>query len=193
METFTPHFVMLSINSRWEEIIRLKLKLRDLSIEHWLTETLFSFNWWLLLISSLIFFIIWIKLLDKRRIIEISAFGLLIGTITFLLDIIGVSLVAWSYPDQLIPLINSIFEIHKIHLPIIYMIIYQYYNTWKSFLIALMVSSFVFSFILEPITVWLGIYEIYHWNYLYSFPIYIVGGILIRWAILKVKVIEKNA
>ncbi|MBM7660283.1 hypothetical protein JOC85_001050 [Bacillus mesophilus] len=192
MDTFTPHFVILSVNSRWEEIIQLKLKLRDLSLEHWMDETVFSFNWWLLLFSSIIFFIIWIKVLDKKRIIEISAFGLLVGTITFLLDIIGVSLVFWSYPDQLIPLVNSIFEIHNIHLPIIYMIIYQYFKTWKSFLIALTVSSSIFAFVLEPLTVWLGIYEVYRWKYLFSFPIYILGGILIRWAIIKVKEIEKR-
>jgi hypothetical protein len=161
-------------------------------IDYWLTESLFSFNWWFLLTTTTIFFIIWLIVLDKKRIIEIASFGLLIGTITFILDIVGVTLVLWSYPDRLFPLAPPIIEIHKAHLPIIYMIIYQYFNTWKSFLTGISIASFMFSFVLEPLTVRLGIYEIYHWKYIYSFPIYIFVGCIIRWTIIKVKQIEKK-
>ncbi|MFE8700741.1 CBO0543 family protein [Cytobacillus sp. FJAT-54145] len=191
MDKFTPKN-MFTINPSWDEIIEVKVKLKNLLIDYWITETVFTFNWWFLLITSIVFFIVWIKVLDKKRIIEISSFGLLVGTLTFLLDMIGDSLVLWSYPDRLGPFTSSIFEIHNIHIPIIYMIIYQYFNTWKSYFIALTISSFIFAFILEPITAWLGIYEIYHWKYMYSFPIYILGGVTLRWIIIKVKKIEKK-
>lgn len=54
-------------------------------------------------------------------------------------------------------------------MPIIYMLIYQCFKTWTSFLIAAIVNAFVFSFILEPLFLWLHIYEPYLWKYTYSF------------------------
>ncbi|MEN2768479.1 CBO0543 family protein [Ornithinibacillus xuwenensis] len=178
-------------NSEWQDIIQLRRQIRDMLIDYWHTYSLFSINWWLLLTSTIIFFIIWVIILDKRRIIEIASFGLIIGTTTFIMDIIGNSLVLWSYPDRIIPMITPILEIHHAQLPIIYMIVYQYFSTWKSFFIALSTTSFVFSFMLEPLTMWLGIYEIYHWKYIYSFPIYILIGCVFRLILLKVKQIEK--
>jgi len=185
-------FLSISANVNWVEIIQLRRQIRDMLMDYWLTYSVFSFKWWLLLTTTIIFFILWIILLDKKRIIEIAAFGLLIGTTTFILDIIGITLVLWSYPDRVIPMIPPIIEIHHVHLPIIYMIIYQYFNNWKSYFIALTISSFLFSFVLEPLTAWLGIYEIYHWKYIYSFPLYVLIGCILRWAMLSVKQVEKK-
>ncbi|GAE32888.1 CBO0543 family protein [Halalkalibacter hemicellulosilyticus] len=182
----------LSINPSWDELIKLRQKTRDILIEYWLTETVFSFNWWFLLTSTIVFIIIWLIILDKTRIIEIAFFGLLVGSSTFILDTIGITLVLWSYPDRVIPILPPIIEIHKVHLPIIYMIIYQYVENWKFFLLSVTIASFIFSFVFEPLTVSLGIYEIYHWKYIYSFPIYILGGLIIRWMVLKTKQIERN-
>jgi hypothetical protein len=182
----------LSINPSWDELIKLRQKTRDILIEYWITETVFSFNWWFLLTSTIVFIIIWLIFLDKKRIIEVAFFGSLVGSTTFILDTIGITLVLWSYPDRVIPIIPPIIEIHKVHLPIIYMIIYQYFKTWKSFLVSVTIASFIFSFVFEPLTVWLGIYEIHHWKYIYSFPIYILGGLILRWIIIKAKHIERN-
>ncbi|MGO4889491.1 CBO0543 family protein [Anaerobacillus sp. MEB173] len=191
MSTLTQLKILL-LNPSWDEIIKLRQKTRDMLFEYWITETVFSFNWWLLLTSTFIFFIIWFIVLDKKRILEVASYGLLIGSIALFLDIIGITLVLWSYPDRLLPIITPIIEIHKVHMPIAFMIIYQYCNTWKSFFISLTITSFIFSFVLEPLIVWLGIYEIYHWKYLYSFPIYILIGLILRWVIIKVKEIEKK-
>lgn len=38
------------------------------------------------------------------------------------------------------------------------MLIYQYHSTWKSFFIAHIIQSFIFAFIAEPISIWMGIY-----------------------------------
>ncbi|MDQ0253749.1 hypothetical protein J2S74_001121 [Evansella vedderi] len=181
---------VLTIN--WDEIIELRTLMRDMLFEYWLRESLFSFNWWFLLVSTIIFFIIWLIVLDKKRIIEISVVGLFIGTIAFVLDTVGVTLVLWSYPYKIIPIVPPILEIHKFHLPIVYMINYQFLNKWKSYLLGTTISAFIFSFIFEPLTVWLGIYEIYHWKYIYSFPIYIAMGVLVRWGMIKVKEMEKK-
>src|SRR5699024_2825629 len=45
----------------------------------------------------------------------------------------------------------TILEIHTAHMPIFYMIIYQYFTKWKTFLIAITIMAFIFAFILEPL------------------------------------------
>lgn len=174
----------------WNEIVELRKRMWDLLFNYWYSESLFSFNWWFLIGTTLLFFSAWLILLDKKRIIEISALGLLIGTIVFMLDTIGITVVLWSYPDRIFPVAPSTVEIHKVHLPIIYMLLYQYCKTWKGYMLGLVIASAVFSFILEPITVWLGIYVIHNWKYIYSFPIYIVIGVVTRWLLVKAKEYE---
>lgn len=191
-ENLIQNVKLFSANPLLDDIVGLQRLLRDKEIEHWLNETLFSFNWWLLLITTIAIFILWIIILDKNRIIEIAGFGLLVGTVAFILDTTGASLVLWTYPDKLIPMMLPIVEIHKVHLPIIYMIIYQYFQTWKSYMITLIITSTVFTFVLEPLTVWLGIYKTHHWKHIYSLPIYIFIGWILRWVLIKVKQIEKK-
>lgn len=94
-------------------------------------------------------------------------------------------MVLWSYPDRMAPFFTPIIEVHRIHMPIIYMLIYQYFKPWKSFVLVITFASFIFAFILEPITVWLGIYVIHNWRYMYSFPIYILLGIALKYFMLK--------
>lgn len=63
------------------------------------------------------------------------------------------------------------------------MFIYQYFREWKSFIIANVILAAIFTFIAEPITVWLGIYKLDNWKYIYSFPIYILKTALIKWIV----------
>ncbi|OIJ22469.1 hypothetical protein BKP45_02755 [Anaerobacillus alkalidiazotrophicus] len=176
----------------WNTIIELREYMWELLLDYWKTHTLFSFNWWFLLITTVGFLVVWLWLLDKSRIIEIITFGLLLSTAAFNLDLIGITMVLWSYPDRLVPIMTTIIEIHKAQMPIIYMLIYQYFKPWKSFIVALTVASIIFAFVLEPITVWLDIYNIHNWKYVYSFPIYILLGIIFKWLMIKLKQIEFN-
>lgn len=69
----------------------IREKLRDVSLEHWLKEDLFSFNWWLLLAACILPFFIWWRLVDKGRFFEILAFGLLCAIFACFLDVVGVN------------------------------------------------------------------------------------------------------
>ncbi|RKL66624.1 hypothetical protein CR203_15175 [Salipaludibacillus neizhouensis] len=37
--------------------------------------------------------------------------------------------------------------------------------------------------IFEPMTVWLEIYNLDNWRYIYSFPIYIIKAVVIKWLV----------
>ncbi|MFC7686813.1 hypothetical protein [Ureibacillus sp. GCM10028918] len=85
----------------------------------------------------------------------------------------------WQYNHTLTPF-SIIIEIHIVQMPIIYMIIYQYFHTWKAFLIAVTINAGVFAFILEPLLVWLQIYELFHWKHIYSFFPYIILAVVFQ-------------
>lgn len=174
------------MDSNWKNIIEINRLSRDMQLEHWLNETLFTFNWWLLLITSLISIIIWFVVVDKRRILEIVTFGLIIFMIAFTLDVAGDFFVLWHYKNTVIPL-PTIMEIHTIQIPVIFMIIYQYFNKWGKFLIAITITAFIFAFILEPLLVWLEIYELYNWKYIYSFFPYILIGVICKYIVERLK------
>jgi hypothetical protein len=62
-----------------KEIIELKMKLRSLSVEHWLNNEVFTWVWWLYIAIIVISAIVWLKYVSKKRIVEITLFGLFIA------------------------------------------------------------------------------------------------------------------
>lgn len=178
--------------SSWDEVIELRKQLWDMLKDYWFNETLYSLNWWILLISTIGFIIVWLILLDRKRITEIITFGLMISVIGFVLDVTGIVMVLWSYPDRLFPVITPILEIHKADMPIVYMLVYQYTKTWKTYLIYITITAFTFAFIFEPILEWLEIYKLHNWKHIYSFPIFLALGIGAKWLMNKLKQIENS-
>lgn len=129
--------------------------------------------------------------MDKKRILEIITYGFFVTAIGIIGDAVGVTLMLWHYQNTLLP-ITLIAEIHTVQMPIIYMLIYQYFRTWKAFLIATTINAFIFAFILEPLLVWLRIYELDDWEHIYSFLPYIVIAIIVRLVVAKFKQMNQN-
>src|SRR5699024_4743567 len=127
--------------------------------QYWLNEGLFSLDWWVLFVTTIVLLIVWVIILDKKRIMEIITYGLMVLAIGTLGDILGLSLLLWEYKISLLHT-PQLLEIHNVQMPIFYMIIYQYFNKWKTFLIAAAINSLVFGLVFEPILVWLNIYEL---------------------------------
>lgn len=98
----------------------------------------------------------------------------------------GASFMLWKYKHTLTP-VSTLIEIHIMQMPLVYMIIYQYFEKWKHFLIVVTMNAFIFSFILEPLLVWLQIYELYKWKHIYSFVPYILIAVLCKLIINRLK------
>ncbi|WP_240377944.1 CBO0543 family protein [Bacillus piscicola] len=175
----------------WQYVRELTQQYRNARVEYWLNESLFTFGWWTLVVTTIGLFIVWIFILDKKRIFEIVTYGLMVTTIATFGDTLGLSLLLWDYPKALTP-IPQIAEIHNVQMPIIYMIIYQYFTTWKAFLIAAAINAFVFALILEPLLAWLQIYQLYDWNSLYSLVPYFVIAAALKWIINKFKQMDQH-
>lgn len=159
----------------YEEIVDIRRKLRDMELQHWLNDDLFSFNWWLILVLTIVFWMVWFKVVDRRRLMEITFFGAMIVVASTVLDLIGVNMVLWAYPDRLEPLSPSLIPGDLVMMPVSYMIVYQYYGHHaRPFLIATTLVGLTMAFGIEPLLAYAGIYEPLTWKYIYSFPIYVL-------------------
>ena len=111
---------------KFQEIQKQYEYLRQLWSDYWIQDVVFAYQWWIMVGILIIPFLLWWRLVDKTRIIEISMVGLLISGIAFILDQIGTSLGYWTYPYTLTPLERDLWAVADFSiLPFFYMMIYQ--------------------------------------------------------------------
>lgn len=163
-----------------EQLAEMTRLLTQARIENWLEHGFGSWRWWLLLILLIIPWFIWYKIADKKKLAELVMFSLIIMVFTITLDELGFVLSLWYYPIEVIPMFPRLTSIDYTMLPIIFALLYQYFPTWKSFFWALVALSGVFSFIAEPIIIYLGFYVLIKWAHPYSFIGYIIMGLTAR-------------
>lgn len=169
-----------------KRIIDARRTLRDLSFEHWLNYEVFTWVWWLSLIVTVVFFLIWWKVVDRDRIMQISIHGLIVTILASFLDIAGVELVLWNYPIRVVPYHSLLFHANFIFFPVLFMLIYQYFPQWKRFIFVNTATSAILAFILEPLCARVNQYQPIRWNATYSFILYTVSVILSRLIIEKI-------
>jgi hypothetical protein len=164
-----------------EQLVEMTRHLTQARIENWLGECFGTWPWWFLVALQIIPWLVWFKLVEKRKIVEFSLFGLIIIVVTNTLDELGFVLSLWYYPLKVIPIIPRLTSIDCSILPVAYMLIYQYFSEWKSFFRVMAVASAFFSFIAEPLMTFLGFYQPLTWKHYYSYPIYIVLALACKW------------
>ena len=160
--------------------LEAKKNYRDISMEHWLSAEVWQWQWWISLALAVIPLYIWWKLLDKKRIFEICVYGLLVNIFASYLDVVGSEFVWWDYPIRLIPNLPRLLPIDFTVIPVVYMLVYQYFPKWKSFIIVNFIVSAIFSFAMEPLMIWMNLYKLETWKLIYSFPIYILIAVICK-------------
>ncbi|MFC6233156.1 hypothetical protein ACFQI7_35975 [Paenibacillus allorhizosphaerae] len=102
---------MLEAVVSFDQVQEARKLLRDLGTSHWITDDLFTWQWWLLLVASIVPWVILLKFfIDRERILEILTYGFVIQTIAVTLDVIGADLLLWAYPDKLLPFSHRCFQ-----------------------------------------------------------------------------------
>lgn len=179
---------------KFQEIEKTYEYLRKLWLDYWANEVVFTYQWWINVFLLIFPFFLWWRLIDKTRIIEISMVGLIISIISFIFDQIGSSLGFWTYPYTLTPLERDLWAIADFSiLPLIYMMLYQWFPKWKTYIVGTIIFALFAAFVGEPIFQWLGIYVMLKWEHIYSIPGYIFIGIFVKIILYKFKTIEVNA
>ncbi|WP_313897743.1 CBO0543 family protein [Bacillus litorisediminis] len=125
-------------------------------------------------------------MLDSKRALQIWCFGLIVMVITSFADDLGSEMGAWVYPIKLVPFGLLAYPFDFTIIPITFMLIYQYCSKWRTYIIFLFFTAFIFSFIGEPLSVSLGFVTYVKWRYVCSFAFYIVTGLVSRLFIEKI-------
>jgi hypothetical protein len=99
------------------------------------------------------------------------------------LDELGDELTLWYYTVDIIFLFPPITAVDITSLPLLYMLMYQRFQSWKSFAAASAVMSVVSCFILEQVFVWAGIYRMITWRSYYGLPFYFAIAILSKFIV----------
>ncbi|HBC94648.1 MAG TPA: hypothetical protein DCZ10_17560 [Pelotomaculum sp.] len=168
----------------FEEVIELQNKAIEMQYQHWLHKELGTFQFWLLLLVLVVPWLLWWKYADKKRLVEILLYGFMVLTVATVLDEVGCQLNLWEYYYDIEPYFPRLIPLNYSALPVSFMLIYQAFPTWRKFVIAHTALAAVFAFICEPFLIWLKIYKTFQWEHIYSFPLYIIIPIFLRWLVL---------
>lgn len=160
--------------------VELQSKLTHLRFDEWLDADVFHVRWWILLILFAVDIWLWWLLADKKRLPEIVLFAAITSVMILILDEVGEEMTLWDYPTDVFPLFPPIASIDLACLPFLYALIYQYFKTWKSFVVLSAVMSLVSCFVFEPIFVWLKLYQMLNWKSWYGLPLYFAIGVLAK-------------
>ncbi|MDP4146816.1 MAG: CBO0543 family protein [Bacillota bacterium] len=169
-----------------KKIFEMRKSVLHLTIEHWYSYELFTWQWWIKFVYLLIPIFIFFKLLDRKRIFEIMIYGLMLSLLSTVTDVVGVYYLLWDYSIRLIP--SGFFQVHDLFvIPIVSMLIYQYFTEWKPFIIANLIVGAIGGYLKEPLYMWVKIYKPINWSHTYSFILYFVIAIICRYVIDKIK------
>lgn len=169
----------------FDQIIQAENQLTDLRMEYWQKYELFEVQWWILLAILIIPLVIWWKLVDKNRFFQIAFLGFLAFLIALEADILGHEMGVWHYPHKLLCFGPQLLPIDFSLFSVTYMLVYQYYSSWKQYLIAATIVAVIFTFVGEPLLDYLGIYKLVSWEYWYSLPIYFLIFVFLKWFVDK--------
>lgn len=157
-----------------KEILNLRLQLMDLEIKNWFEDSFLHWHWWALIAVFIFPWFLWWKLVNIKQLPWITTYGLLLGLLNCLIDIAFVNLGLYAYPHRIQPFWVGLVVGDLTIPPIIFMLIYQKYNNWKNFFCISLAAAGALSFIGEPLLKWAGLYDLYHWSYFHSLPLYLL-------------------
>ncbi|KAA0548431.1 hypothetical protein FZW96_07610 [Bacillus sp. BGMRC 2118] len=177
-----------------DELIRMEQTSYDSLQSFWREHNLYTWRWWLLVVLSILSPIVWWVFSDKKRITEITAYGLFYGVSAIILDTIGNNLLAWVYPVRLTPYLYPQLYPYDVGIVIIpFMFIYQRWGDhFKKFFIFSGLQSAFLAFIAERLMEYLNIYQEITWKNIYSFPIYWLLAIVCWGIITRFKKMERR-
>jgi hypothetical protein len=170
-EQYLAFKTILDMHDRWIQ----------LRYEHWIAHEAYTGMWWFLVVATVLPWCIWIFLVERRRFVSLSFYGLKVMFASTFLNAMGTTQSLWLYTVKVIPFTPHLEPIDWSILPVTYMLVYQYFPRWKGFIFAQVVLAGVLAFVGEPFaTKIMGVYIPIHWKIAYSFPIYIALGIIPR-------------
>jgi len=172
--------VLMAVPS-YDEVQAIRSELKEVGYQHWLHVDLFTWQWWGLLIASILPWIIWGYLIKKEHRLHVFAFATSIGIISSILDVIGADLLLWAYPTKLFPMIPPLFPADLTVIPVIFSLAYYYGKKWRLYILYIFIVAFLFSYVIEPFCAWIQVYKPINFPHWVSFIGFTLLSLLVRW------------
>lgn len=177
----------------YNDILHFQEKLAGLRKAYFFQDELFSYQWWLIVVMMLTCWVVWGILLDRKRFRNILLIGCLSMGFALVLDDIGLTMARWNYPYKIVYFTTRLSLVDMVILPVAFMLIYQYCRKWATYIIFSVLFALFAAFIAEPIFVKLNMYTIIDWHYMYSAPIYVAIGVVVKGIVDITEFLEKKA
>ena len=144
----------------------------DLEIQLYLEHMLFSWRWWVLAISFVLSWIMWIRFHKKESRDRLLHAGMVSTILALFFDSTGHQIGLWSYTYELLPQAPLNVAWDLAFLPVSVMGLIQVNPHIKPLYKALFLAG-TMAFIFEPVFKNLHFFEYPKWEYYYSFLVYI--------------------
>ena len=155
-----------------KEMYDLVVKAHENLYDYWLKNILFTWQWWIGVLLTILPWAIWIKYRRKESTTRLLLAGAYIIIITSFLDFIGTILGLWYYKSNIVPFIPAYMPWDFTLFPVSVMFFLQVKPNAGKYIKSFMFSIMCIGF--EKLFIWLDFYEEVRWRSFYSFPIYIV-------------------
>jgi hypothetical protein len=169
------------IQPSYDNVQKVRHELKEIGYQYWLHDNLFTWQWWILLIATILPWFIWGRLIKKQYRLHVLAFALLIGIISSILDVIGADILLWGYPIKLLFMVPPLFPADLTIIPVIFSLVYYYKHTWKSYTGYIIIVSFLFSYVIEPIFEWADMYRNHQFPHWISLIGFVLISLVVRW------------
>jgi hypothetical protein len=141
-----------------KEIDKLTNQLTYLRMEIWTKYTLFTWQWWMLLIACIVMLVLFLKLVKKENRLPSIAYLGIIYIINKNLDDVATAMDWYDYRMQLEPIIPTMLPANLFIIPIGLTLIYDRYKKWRVYLIACVLFSAFISYMALPLMKLINIY-----------------------------------
>ncbi|CAG9623255.1 CBO0543 family protein [Sutcliffiella rhizosphaerae] len=148
--------------------------------QYWLDNDIFSLKWWIIVLISVVFLLIFLALIDKQRIKLISIAFLVTFILVAIVNEGGYFFGLWSYPHQFVPFLKNVNAVDFLTIPVILTLLYQFFSRWKYFLIANIIVLLLIAYVAVPLFVYFKFYVLYKWNYTLSFVTLFIVSICVK-------------
>ncbi len=172
-------------------IYQKREELWQLLLTSW-KQDLPSFRYLGIIAFIALYYYLWYRLTDKRRLVDLLFYGSLITVAWTLVDSFGVMAGLWLYKHRTLPLLHDVFLRDWTITPLTFMLVQQYSHSWRQFFVWNAVGAGFLAYVIIPSLHIAGFYHLIHYNYTYIFLSYYIVAALMRAAFhLTVQVQEK--
>ncbi|OMF43996.1 hypothetical protein BK138_35120 [Paenibacillus rhizosphaerae] len=171
----------------YQDVEDVQQILEQISVKAWLAYSLGSWQWWTLLVASIVPWLIWWRFVDKDRGRELLTYGVVFSLMALILDNLGTFFNFWGYNIKLLPLTVNFFSGNCSVFPVVFMFMCQLCKSWKTFVISSVIIAAVFSYICEPLFIVFNMYRYSKpWSHTYSFIRFVLVFSLVRWTVRRI-------